>query len=153
MAALPIISAVLTGVGTLVTAGAANAQGQADQQAAYYKAQMEERRAMEERAAAQRSAIRKRRDTEVAQSNLQARAAASGGGADDPTVIKLASDLEGEGEYQALAEMYKGESRARDLENQAQLDRFVGDQKRRAGRTKRPSRGGPLCWSTGPGAS
>lgn len=131
---LGLLGSVISFAGSMAAAQAQKDQGEAERQAAYYKAQQEERRAMEERAVHQREALRKRKDTRYAQSTLQARAAASGAGAgiDDPSIISLASEVEQEGEYQALSQMWIGETRARTREDQATLDRYVGDQRKRA---------------------
>lgn len=126
MAALGIIGAITSAVGTIANASAMSAQAGAEQTAANYKADMENRQAMEQRAAAQRSALDQRKKTALVQSRLQADAAASGGGATDPTILKLGSDIAGQGEYNALSEIYSGESRATGLENQGALDRYSG---------------------------
>ena len=129
-----VIGAGLNLIGSFAAANAQKQQGEAERQAAYYKAQQEERRAMQERAVAGVESRRQRRETSLLQSQLQARAASSGGGAglNDPSVISLASGIEGEGEYRALSQMWLGETRGRNLEDQANLDRFVGDQRKRA---------------------
>ena len=80
----------------------------------------------ESRAAAQRTMLEKRRESRFLQSKLQARAAASGGGADDPGVLDLTGDIAQRGEYDALMEMYRGENRARGLEDQATGSRMSG---------------------------
>lgn len=129
MAALAVIGGIVSFIGTIASAEAAKDQAEAEKQAAYYKARQEERKAMDERAVAQRKSMQQKKETEYLQSTLQARSAASGGGADDPTVIKLASDVEQQGTYRSLLNMWEGESRGRDLENQASLDRYVGDRK------------------------
>jgi hypothetical protein len=123
-------------MGTIAQANAMRAQAQAEQQAANYKAQVENQQAQEDRAAAQRRALAEREKTQYAQSQLQALAAASGGGADDPTIIKLSSDIAAHGEYNALADMYTGESKGVDLENQANLDVYSGAMKADAMRAK-----------------
>src|SRR5262249_40935198 len=60
----------------------------------------------------------------LALSKLQAQAAASGGGATDPTVVNLGERIAGRGELGALMETYKGESKARGLLDQAALARM-----------------------------
>ncbi len=136
MAALAIIGGIVSFIGTIASADAARQEGEAAQQAAYYKAKMEERKANEERALAGRKAAQTKKELEYTQSSLQARAAASGGGADDGTVIKLASDIEQQGTYHSLLNMWQGEAKGRDLENQAQLDRYVGDRRKDAAEAK-----------------
>jgi hypothetical protein len=131
-----MIGGVFSMMGAMASADAMRSQGEAEKQAAYYNAAMKEQRAMQERAVEQRVALRKRRDTDMIQSTIQARAAASGGGASDPTVIDISGNVAQEGEYQALQSMWIGEQRGRDLENQAQLDRYVGEQKKKAAEKK-----------------
>lgn len=127
--ALAIVGALFSAVGTIAQAGAMRDQAQAERNAANYKAQVENQKAMEERASAQRQALATGRKTALVQSQIQARAAASGGGADDPSVISLASGVEREGSYQSLYSTYLGESRGRGLEDQAVLDRYSGEMK------------------------
>lgn len=134
MAPLAIpLSLGLTAAGTALSAASTIAGGKAAQQSALaqqraleFRAQQQDAAAQETRAIAGRAAQDKRQEAALAQSKLQARASASGGGADDPTIVNLAQDLAGSGEYAALMEMYKGESRARSLANQATGDRYSG---------------------------
>lgn len=121
-------------MGSMQAASAAKAQGEAQKNALDYQAQQARINAGQERAAAQRRAIAQRRKTDIVQSNLQARAAASGGGALDPSVIDISGDIAQEGEYRALSALYEGEERARGLETMANLRQFEGDAAMAAGR-------------------
>lgn len=130
---LTATSMALTAAGTATSAAstiaggrAAQQSARAQQQALEFRAQQQEVAVQEARAVAGRAAQDKRHEATLLQSKLQARAAAFGGGADDPTIVNLAEDLGGGGEYDALMEMYKGESRARGFENQAAGDRYSG---------------------------
>lgn len=76
-----------------------------------------------ERAMSQREAMEERRQARLLNSRALAVAAASGGGADDPTVVNIMADIEGEGEYRALTALFNGEASARGLENQARAKR------------------------------
>ena len=58
---------------------------------------------------------------EVLASRAQAVAAASGGGATDPTVVHLISQIEGDAEYQALSRLYEGTTAANDLRYKKKL--------------------------------
>lgn len=138
MAAIGMIGGIFSMLGSIVGAAAMQKQAKAERNAAEYNAQVQEKQAMEERASAQRKALEERRKKDVTLSNLQARAAASGGGAgvSDPTVISLATDIEGRGEYGALLEMYTGESRARGREDEAALQRYIGETKAQASEAK-----------------
>ena len=50
-------------------------------------------------------------------------AAASGGGADDPTVVNAIAGIDGEGEYRALTRLYEGDQEALSKEAQADANR------------------------------
>ncbi|PXA06181.1 hypothetical protein DD900_13220, partial [Staphylococcus pseudintermedius] len=89
----------ISAAGTL--AAGANAKASANSQAA----QMDQQ-ATQARASSQRTMMEHQRQTGLVQSQLQARAAASGAGAQDETVIKLGSDIAGRGEEQALMDLY-----------------------------------------------
>jgi hypothetical protein len=101
-------------------------QGKLAQKAAESEAGQLESIAGQTRAASQREMANRRRSARYAQSRALAVAAASGAGASDPTVSNLISELEGEGEYGALAAMYEGEERARSLEFGATTARRYG---------------------------
>ena len=134
--ALTAASAATTAVGTLM-GGAAAADAGARAKSAYeYRAKQEEQAAQENRAVAQRTALEKRHQGELLGSTLQARAAASVGVADDPTVLGLAGNIAGRSEYDALFEMYRGENRARGLEDQAVASRMSGDAALAEGKAK-----------------
>jgi hypothetical protein len=98
-------------------------------------------------------ALEKDRQATLLQSTLQANAAASGGGAADPTVIGLGQDIAGRGEYQSLMDMYTGENRARGIEDQAIGSRLTGDAQQAEGEAKRTasylSAAGTLVGSAG----
>lgn len=107
--------------------------GIAAQQESEYRAKQLEQRAGQERATAQRQAVIEKRRGVLAQSKVQARAAASGGGALDESVVNIMGDLEGESELNALNSLYEGEERARDDESEAIVTRYSGQQKKKAG--------------------
>lgn len=112
-------------IGTGIQAGAKIAQGQSAKDAADYNATMIERKAAEERAAAQRTAIERRKEGERVISKQIAGAAASGAGF-GPSLLDVIGDTAARGEYQAQADMYTGEARARGLKDQAALTRYEG---------------------------
>ena len=58
----------------------------------------------------------------------QAVAAASGGGAGDPTVVNLMAGVGQEGKYQSGVALYEGETRGRGLEFDAKIRRMEGRQ-------------------------
>jgi hypothetical protein len=130
---------VLSAGAQMQSASAAKAQGKANQTAAYYEAQQLDAKAGQERATSQRNAMESRRQERIVQSNLQAAAAASGGGAVDPTIGRLASGIAIEGQYRALSDLYSGEDRARGLEDQASARRYEGDVGYMAGKARAAS--------------
>lgn len=71
-----------------------------------------ERRAKARRAVGTREAAEERRNAEFAYSRALAVAAASGGGVQNPTVIKLLADLQAEGDYRVLSRLYTAEEEA-----------------------------------------
>ena len=113
-------------MGTLMGGSAAAAAGAAAQQAAEFTARQQKMGAREARSVGQLAMFEKRKETDLLQSKLQARAAASGGGATDPGVVNLTGDIAQRGEYQALTEMYKGESKARGLVDAAMASQMQG---------------------------
>lgn len=127
LTALTLVGGGLSAAGTIAGGGAAAAAGRSGQQASYFRAAQEDQQAQESRAASQRDALEKNRQTGLLLSKLQANAAGSGGGASDPGVLTLAGDIAGKGEYQELMNMFKGENRARGLEDSAIGSRMTGD--------------------------
>lgn len=135
--ALTAAGTAISAMGTIAGGNAAAEAGERQQEAYYYRAKQEEQAAQESRASAQRAALEKRREGRFLQSKLQARAAASGGGADDPTVLNLSADIARRSEYDALFDMYRGENRARGLEDEAFGSRMTGDAARIEGIQKK----------------
>lgn len=131
-------SAVSAGVGLYGASVQADAQreaGENEQRAREMQAQAEERQGNEVQAASQREAEQRAQKARVLLSRQQAVAAASGGGASDPTVLKLMGDTAAEGEYQSLSALYEGKAKAAGLEDDAALQRWRGRQARTAGYT------------------
>lgn len=120
-------------VSTVFGVSSAIGGGLGERSAAKFQAQQLETAAWQERAASQRAAEEQRRQARLAGSRLQAVAGGSGA---DPTVMNLAADLAGEGEYRALTALFEGESRARGMEGQARAKRYEGGQARKAGMLK-----------------
>jgi len=112
-----------TVIGTVVKVVGGIVQGNAAADAAHaqaqYQAQIAEAKGKEEFAAGQRRMLDVRRQKEMALSTLQARAAAGGGDTTDPTVVNLGAGIEGQGEYKALTEFYKGENAQRGYQDAA----------------------------------
>lgn len=66
-------------------------------------------------AISQRAAEEERRQGRMAASRALAVAAASGAGVSDPTIVRLISNIKGEGAYRASVALYEGEARARQI--------------------------------------
>lgn len=75
------------------------------------------------RASSQRDAIEERRQGNLVMSRAVAVAAASGAGADDPTVVNNIANIAGEAEYRALTALYNGDEEAAGMEAQAAANR------------------------------
>jgi len=120
----------IRGVSTLLSAGGSFMEGRstakaykqaakAEKKSGAFAAAQYNQQAGQARAESQRASIEEHRRARLAESRAVAVAAASGGGASDPTVMKILGNLAMEGEYNALAALYTGEETARGLENQA----------------------------------
>ncbi len=131
--ALTVASTAFQAISTLQAGKAEQEAARARQQALEHQAAQARQNAGQERAAAQRAAIEQRRQGRFLESRALARSAASGAGAGDPTVENILGEIGAEGEFRALSELFIGEERALNLETQADLKVFEGNQERRAG--------------------
>lgn len=140
-------STLIGAMGAVQQGQAQEAAGQAQAQAAAHQANLRnaqakamEQQAGQERAVSQRAAAVQRRQGAQVSSRAQALAAASGGGALDPTIIDVLAGIKGETNTRALNALYAGEEKARGLEYGAVLERaggrgdlYAGEVARRAG--------------------
>jgi hypothetical protein len=78
-------------------------------------------------AASQRQAYEVNKQTQLAESRALAVAAASGGGASDPTVVSIIAGLHAEGAYQRSIALYGGDEQARALNAKADALEYEGD--------------------------
>ena len=115
--------APLAAVGALVSAGGTILGAKSEAKGLRREAAQLEVNAGQERASSQRQAMDERRQGRLASSRALAIAAASGGGADDPTIVNAMADLEGESEHRALTALYEGNVAGDDLERQAKVRR------------------------------
>lgn len=76
--------------------------------------------------AAQRDAFNVQRQTDLVTSRALAVAAASGGGASDPTVVNIIARDAGQGAYEKAVALYGGADKARYLQEQASAKEFQG---------------------------
>ena len=166
-AAAPYIGLALSAAGTIAQGKAQREAGQTQQVAAQHRAAVGERDAQaqdiqagQERAVGQRNLISERKNQARVESTIRTRAAASGAGALDPTIVDILGDVGSEGDFRALSALYEGEDRARALEFGAGLSRagaggelFAGaaarDAGRRAQRELQLSAGGTLLQGGG----
>ena len=102
------LSAAGTIMGANQQASAYEAQRPIDIITGIYRSQALKYAADESRAASQRSAIGQTTQKDLALSKAQSVAAASGGGASDPTVVNLEAGIERQGEYYKLMDLVWG---------------------------------------------
>jgi hypothetical protein len=105
--------------GTLLSAGGKVYGAQKSAASADYSAAVLDQQAGQSVASGIQGSINERRKAQYVASAAQARAAASGGGATDPTVVDIIGNIQGEGEYRALTELYQGQDRATSLRARA----------------------------------
>jgi hypothetical protein len=130
------LSLAATAAGTIVSTMGALQAGEAAQAAANYKATQLNIKGNEEFAAAQRNVAQERRKKDLAQSQLQARAAQSTGDTTDTTVMNLGAGIEEQGEFRALTEFYRGENAKLGYEGAAAGSVWEGQQAKTASRWK-----------------
>lgn len=128
-----LIPAVVQGAGTGMEVAGANQAGNAAMLAAQrqaaeknFEADQSTQNAGQAVAASQRAAIEQDRQSRIAQSRMLAVAAASGGGARDPTIVNLIARNAGEGAYRSGLALYQGEEQSRQLLMQASAKRYEG---------------------------
>lgn len=122
-----MIPIALSVAGTVFQAVGQIQAGQSQQAAYNYEAQIARTNADQALAASQRAAIQRQREGTLAIETAQARAAGSGGGATDPTVLNIEGNLRKQGTYNALTELYSGSEQARGLQQEASTDVYKGD--------------------------
>lgn len=98
-----------------------------DRKAAEFQAAQMKQNAGQALAASQRDAISAQQQSELVASRALAVAAASGGGASDPTVVKIMAGIAAEGSYRTAVSLYQGEEKARAMLNQAKAVEYQGD--------------------------
>src|SRR3990167_2145508 len=107
-----IAGSAIQGAGTIIGGMDANAaakyEAKQGQILALWEQQQLEQQAKQDEGAGFVRAREKRHEAELLLSGLQAKAAASGGGATNPTVLNLVEDIAGRGEYLAQTEIAAG---------------------------------------------
>lgn len=125
------LAAVAALAGGVLQAGSQLSAGNAAAKQGAFQKQQADIAANNAMGAAERKSIDTRRQTNLVQSRLQALSAA-GGGASDPTVVNLSSNIAGEGEYRALTDLYNGQTQADDLTNKGNIALYEGKAKKSA---------------------
>ncbi len=123
----------MQGLGTGMSAGAQYSAGVNASKAAEFEAQQALINAGQAKAASQRTGADVERRAKLLESRALAVAAASGGGASDPSVVDIISGIAGEGSYRSALARYEGDDKARTLETQADAARFRGRAAKKAG--------------------
>lgn len=127
------IGEVLMLSSVLASAGGSVMEGQSASAAATAEGAQAQTQALAARATSQRQAAEERRQGQLAISRAQALAAASGGGATDPTVLDITGDIAAQSEYNALSALYEGNTAASTLEYQARIKKMQASQAKTAG--------------------
>lgn len=117
------IPLALLAAGTAISAGGSIIGANSEAKELRSQADQLDANAGLERASSQRAAIDERRQARLVASRGLALAAASGGGADDPSVVNALAGIEGEGEYRALTALYNGDQSAAGMEADAAAKR------------------------------
>jgi hypothetical protein len=117
----------------IISAGSSLLGADAQKKAAKAAEKQFKRRQKLTRATSQRESIADRRDARYLLSKARARAAASGGAMDDPTLVNIFGDIEAEGEYNALVRLWEGEEAAAGDAAAARASRNEGNASAAAG--------------------
>lgn len=121
-AALPYVAAASTALGVYGTIQ----QGSNQQKLLNYQAEQREEDAKAVQAEAQREAIIERRKAKNLMSRARAVAGASGAGSSDPTVTNILTNIDTQGEVNALNALYSGNVTAQGLRSGAAVARAEG---------------------------
>lgn len=113
-------------LGTVLSAKGDLTSGRAAKASANYQARQLEANAGQEIAASTVAAQEEQRKSDLIASRAIAVAAASGGGALDPTVVKILQGIRGEGALASATQLYNGQESARGMRDQARGSRYEG---------------------------
>lgn len=134
MAVLGYLASALAAYGSYESGQEAKRQAQAQAVEREFEADQLDQIALGEKAAGQRRAAVERRKARFLESRALAFAARDGG-ASDPTVVDIISDIEAEGSYNAAVAMYEADERAKQARMAAAARRFEGANALIAGRS------------------
>lgn len=125
-----ILNAIGTGIsagGSLLKAQGQLEYGESQQTAAKFAADQLRQKAGQVMAGAQLDAYGVQREADYTASKALAMAAASGGGASDPTVMNLMANNASEFAFRKMMALYSGEDQARTLNLQATAKEYEGE--------------------------
>lgn len=125
--ALTVAGSLTSAMGAYSAGSAAAANGARQQAAAQFTAAQLEQQAGQTEASGQRAGAEQTRQAMLLNSRALALAAASGGGATDPTVVTLLSRTAAEGAYRSAVAIYQSEEQARQLRLKAAATSYEGD--------------------------
>lgn len=119
--------AITNASGQIMSAFSHYSYGQEALAAGNFQAEQLRQNAGQAQAAAQRDAYNVDRQAQYVASTALAHAAASGGGASDPTVVNLIARNAGEMAYRKSVALYQGDEKARLMNLQATAKEFEGE--------------------------
>lgn len=119
--------------GSVMSAIGAIQQGQAAKSAAEYNATIAMQNAEIARSNARAKAQQQERETYLRLGSIRANQGASGGTANEGSVLDVIGDVAAQSELEKQQIIYQGELQARGFQNEATLETFAGDTKQTAG--------------------
>jgi hypothetical protein len=127
MVGATVAAGAVKGISTIAGGKMAAQAGQMQQTEANYQAAQLNQNAAQALASSQRQALDTTQRTNLAISTATARAGASGAAPDVGSAVANTGELAQRGSYQALTDMFNGQSKATGLENEAAGVRYTGD--------------------------
>lgn len=125
--AMQVGGSLLQSYGQMQAGSGAMQNGLETQAAMNYQAAQLRVNAGQDIASSQNQAAEIGRQEQLVQSRSLAVAAASGGGASDPTIINMMARNAGQGAYQQALALYGGSDKARTMNSQAEADVYSGN--------------------------
>jgi hypothetical protein len=119
--------------GTILSAKSQMDQADYQEQLGRVQNQALQQKANQDAASAERTQEQTNRQTQFTLSRDQAISAASGGSATDPSVLNVEGQVAQQGDYNALAALYAGQSKAAADQYQGSIDLFQGNRAGAAG--------------------
>lgn len=117
---------VLTAIGTTASVLGTIGAGYAEKQEAEFEAEQQKRAGTQELAISTREAEDRRKKTAFVLSEQKAKAASSGGGVTNPTILDIMGDTAQEGDYLARSDLASGKNKAAGLFDRAAASKYRG---------------------------